>query len=332
LFIALISTKLVAFLLAVPAAFCFLLAPDPIFTGDLPSAFPPPQQIENLTTSSLIYVSDYFSFVGADADGHVAFALDNNRGRDGDSFQAEHFVVLHDEQRGWISMAGNGAYENSGHELARIPDSPFFHFEGTPQSGLTVASEKNRLTLHIDPIPQRHRSESGKAVAWMGSAHAVLIWQGRTVPGRVIYEYLMIPDFNRLTHIYFGLWKEFQGLYLSADGTDDLYLHSQRSEKLAALVGKLVGFAVINERTDTLRDLDVEVLEREFALGFYRWPMRWRITARGDNGPAEMTLTLIRRKRIANWVIGGFSMGIVQGELSYNGRTWNLYGFAELLM
>ena len=35
-----------------------------------------------------------------DVNGHVAFALDNNRGRDGEALQAEHFVVLHDEGEG----------------------------------------------------------------------------------------------------------------------------------------------------------------------------------------------------------------------------------------
>jgi hypothetical protein len=35
-----------------------------------------------------------------DVNGHVAFALDNNRGRDGEAWQAEHFVVLHDEGEG----------------------------------------------------------------------------------------------------------------------------------------------------------------------------------------------------------------------------------------
>ena len=54
----------------------------------------------SLPDSSLLYVSDYFSFVGEDADGRVTFALDNNRGRDGESWQAEHFVVLHDEGEG----------------------------------------------------------------------------------------------------------------------------------------------------------------------------------------------------------------------------------------
>lgn len=45
-----------------------------------------------------------------------------------------------------------------------------------------------------------------------------------------------------------------------------------------------------------------------------------------------MTLSLSYQKRIANWVIGGFSMGIVSGELSYDGRTWSIYGLAELIM
>jgi hypothetical protein len=34
-----------------------------------------------VASSDLVYVSDYFSFAGADAAGHVAFALDSNRGR-----------------------------------------------------------------------------------------------------------------------------------------------------------------------------------------------------------------------------------------------------------
>ncbi len=71
---------------------------------------------------------------------------------------------------------------------------------------------------------------------------------------------------------------------------------------------------------------------REYALGFYRWPTSWRITWKGSHGPATMTLTLSERKGIANWVIGGFSMGIVRGELSYDGRTWPISGLAELLM
>ena len=68
--------------------------------------------LEELPASTLLYVSDYFSFVGQDSEGHVALALDNNRGRDGEAYQAEHFVVLHDERHGWMNVTGNGPYEN----------------------------------------------------------------------------------------------------------------------------------------------------------------------------------------------------------------------------
>jgi hypothetical protein len=60
-----------------------------------------------VSASDLVTVSDYFSFVGADEQGHVAFAIDNNRGRDSNAYsnayQAEHFyAVLHDEHHGWM--------------------------------------------------------------------------------------------------------------------------------------------------------------------------------------------------------------------------------------
>lgn len=72
---------------------------------------------------ALSYYSDYISFVGSDSQGHVAFALDTNRGQDGKEFQAEHFAVLHDEQKGWIEVIGSGSYNNVHHELKSIPDS-----------------------------------------------------------------------------------------------------------------------------------------------------------------------------------------------------------------
>ena len=285
-----------------------------------------------LPASSLIYVSDYFSFVGADSQGRVAFALDNNRGRDGEKYQAEHFVVLHDEHQGWVNVAGNGRYENTKKELARIPDSPFFQFKNTPETGLAITSAKNQLTLRIEPLKQRTHRTDGKSTMWYGSAPAVLTWQGRTIPGRVIYEYLVMPDFNRLTRTYWGMWNEFQGLYLQAEGSNDIYLHSQQSERMAALAGTLVGFSVFNELPESLNGLRVEILDSEFAPGFYRWPTAWRITWTGSRGLASMTLSLSYQKKIANWMIGGFSMGIVSGELSYDGRIWSVYGLAELIM
>ena len=288
--------------------------------------------LEDIPASTLIYLSDYFSFVGEDDKGHVAFALDNNRGRDGVAYQAEHFLVLHDERQGWVKLAGNGLFQNAKGDLRTIPDSPFFRFQGTPRTGLTITSDVNHLTLRVDPIPERTKNRHNDAVTWMGSAPAVLVWNERTIPGRVIYEYLMMPQFNRLTRTYWGTWKEFQGFYLLADHSNDIYVHSQLSERIAPLVGKLLGFVAIDHKTEPLKDLKVEVLEHDLALGFYRWPTAWRITWTGSNGPITLSLSVFDRNGIGNWVIGGFSMGILRGELDDVGTKHTIYGLAELIM
>lgn len=285
-----------------------------------------------LTTSSLIYVSDYISFVGRDNQGRVAFALDNNRGRDGAKYQAEHLVVLHDERTGWVETVGSGAYPNSQRELAPIPNSPFFHFDGTPESGLAITSEKNDLVLRITPLPRRTQQEQNGGLIWMGSGPAELVWHGRTIRGRVIYEHLMMPNFNRLTRTYWGMWNSFQGFYLLAGSSEDLYLHTHRSERLAPLIAPLTGFSVLGEVPEQLNDVQVEVLDYDFAPGFFRWPKLWRITWTGSAGPGSMTLSLSFQKTLSSWLLGGFSMGILTGEVSYGGRLLPLYGLGELIM
>lgn len=309
----------------------WLIAPVGV-AAELGAASVPPVSTGSIPNAPLMYASDYFSFVGADSQGRVAFALDNNRGRDGDTYQAEHFVVLHDEHKGWIEVKGNGSYQNSKKELALIPDSRFFQFSHTTETGLTIKSDENQLTLTIPPLSQRTLRTDGKGTVWMGSAPALLTWQGRSIPGRVIYEYLVMPDFNRLTRTYWSLWKEFQGLYLQAGQSDDVYFHSQLSEFIAPLVGKLTGFATFSEQTEKLNDLRVEALEHAFAMGFYRWPTDWRVTWTGTKGSATLRLHTLDRKKIGNWAVGGFAMSVVSGELVYDGRTWPVYGLAELLM
>jgi hypothetical protein len=280
----------------------------------------------------LLYVSDYLSFMGRDRHGWVAFALDTNRGRDGDAYQAEHFVALHDEREGWVKVLGYGPYENPRRELAGMPDSPDFRFEGAPASGLVIVSATNGLTLRIEPLAERLRRTHDGAVFGLGSAAASLSWRGRTIPGRVIHEHLMRPHFNRLTRTHIGMWKEFQGWYLLVDGRDDLYLHSQLSERSAPLVGKLVGFAAWDAETDPVGDLEVTVLARDWALGLYRWPVAWRMTWTGRLGPASLSLALSDRRVFANWLIGGFAMGMARGELTYAGQTRPVLGLAELIM
>ncbi len=285
-----------------------------------------------LPPTSLLYVSDYVSFVGEDAQGHVSLALDNNRGRDREFWQAEHFVVLHDEHKGWIPLQGNGAYENINKELETIPSSDFFQITGTAQGGLSIVSASNDLTLSIDPIPTRLDREHEGGRYWLGSSAAVLTWNGRTVQGRVIYEYFMMPDFNRLTRTYWGLWKHFQGLYLVVEGLGDLYVHSQESDQLAPLVGTLEGFLAIHGKTEPFQALQLTLLDSTQAWGLFRWPSAWSVNWVSQAGAGHTRLQIYDLKSMGNWGIGGFGMGVVVGVLQYNGEEYRVYGLGELIM
>ena len=288
--------------------------------------------IPSLPDTSLLYVSDYVSFVGNDAEGRVAFALDNNRGQDGESWQAEHFVVLHDEHQGWVPLQGSGAYENSTHELQTVPPSSFFQTEGMPQTGMSINSHPNDLTLSIEPIPIRLMREYKGGRYWLGSAAAQLQWNNRTLKGRVIYEYFMMPEFNRLSRTYWGLWKHFQGLYLVVEGLGDLYVHSQESDMIAPLVGTVSGFFAVHGKTEFLQTLQVTLYDHDQAWGLYRWPSAWGLNWVNKAGAGRARLEIQEFKTMGNWIIGGFGMGIVQGIVHYNGKDYPAYGLAELIM
>ncbi len=294
--------------------------------------------IQTPAQERLAYYSDYFSFIGADDRGRVAFALDTNRGQDGVEFQAEHFVVLHDETDGWQKLDGNGSFANPAGKLLSIPNSVHFHFQGLPGTGMIIESPANRLALKIQPIPMvidRHYLNDRYR---MGSAPATLNWRDRSLRGRVIYEFVHFNNWNRLTRTYFGFWKNFHGIYLMTidpvtKAPGDFYLHSQQSNKRKSLVGLVDGFAVIDGNILHLRDTQIRVGSKRPALGFYLWPNSW--TGHWQNETKseriEFSLRLTERKTFGNWVLGGFAMGIVKGVVSHQGRALDAYGLGEII-
>lgn len=280
----------------------------------------------------LAYYSDYFSFVGEDARGKVAFALDTNRGQDGDAFQAEHFLVLHDERRGWIDVRGNGSYPNPNGVLEAIPDSPDFTFAGAAEKGIVITSRTNGLVLEVAPLPRILERKRPQGLFWLGAAPATLKWEGRTIQGRVIFEYLQRDGWNRLTRKYPGQWRDFHGVYLAVEGGGDFYFHRQDPADEEPLTGTVIGFAVGDGKPAVLAELAIEVPRRAQALGFYRWPEAWRGRFRAGAAHGAFDLELTERKVIANWVIGGFAMGIVKGEVTTGGERRAVYGLGELIL
>ena len=286
----------------------------------------------------LTYYSDYFSFVGQDGAGRVAFALDNNRGQDEDRFQAEHFAVLHDEHDGWQPLRGSGSYPNLSGALESIPDSEYFQFRGTPASGLVVESPANGLALEMQPILTRLARKRGSDRYRMGSATALLRWKGRTLQGRVIYEFVHLDNWNRLTRTYLGYWKAFHGFYLLMEDPvtgiqGDLYLHRQESRKLSPLMGLVDGFAGSGKDFVHLEGAQVSVREKSWTLGLYQWPLAWSGRWRGSAGGEEIEfdLRLSEKKNITNWVTGGFAMGIVDGIVYWGEGRLEAYGLGEII-
>ncbi len=284
----------------------------------------------------LAYYSDYFSFIGRDANGFVAFALDNNRGVDGNEYQAEHFGVLYDGKSGWRKLAGMGNYENTNGDLERIPDSPGFAFEGQPLDGMVIASEPNGLSLQIAPITTRLTEQEENRTRNLGVADAALRWKGRTVRGRVISEHLVWHGWNRLTRTYADTWDNFQGFYLAlgSDGENpwqDLYLRSEGEGDAR----RTKGFMAAGQWSRPIHAKQFAAFDKVLGWGLYRWPRRWEIEIAPDDAGTtpggRLTLRQVSRRNVSTWLIGGFAMTVVEGEIDLEGRKIPVLGFVELI-
>jgi hypothetical protein len=292
--------------------------------------------VNTFAEEKLSYYSDYFSFTGRDAIGFVAFALDTNRGVDGPAYQAEHFGVLYDQKSGWVKLVGMGEYNNSQGALEQIPDSPQFSFEGQADTGLTIRSKENFLFLKIEPLIVQLRESDGNRIQNWGVAKAELHWKGREISGRVIYEGLVHHNWNRLTRTYTNTWDNFQGFYLALelgppDTWRDLYLRSEGE----GVNRRTKGFMTASKWIGAIHSTRFKAYEKAFNFGFYRWPQRWDIEVQlkglEDRLPGELTLRQISRENQGNWIVGGFAMAVVEGELLRNGKAIPVLGFVELI-
>lgn len=290
-----------------------------------------------VASAHVAYVSDYLSFAGRDERGVVLFALDTNRGRAGDAYQAEHFVALYDATAGWVDVPGYAEFPNAEGRLLEWPASPYFEARGRPFDGLEVTSTRAALALAVEPLVPRVTVEDERTLFSMASAAATLELDGREVRGRVIYEYLVMAGANRLGGVSLaGLWRwltgpsGFQGLYLATADGDDLYLH-ETGGGAASGPAPTLAFLAGGAGTEVLRDVHLEVVDHALAPGLFRWPRAWRAEWRGARGPAALAVAATSHATQKSWLIGGFAMQAVEGTLRYGGREVEVFGFGELI-
>lgn len=277
------------------------------------------------------YRSDFVAFVGRDDRGRVAFALDTNRGRDRDAYQAENFAVLYAEGQGWIELAGNGEFPNTERRLEPIASSKHYRYEGTPAAGLRVAGASNALELTIEPIALHSRRERRGASFDVGSAAAKLVWKERTFAGRVIFEGCYLPDRNLITSPdpdFFG--DGWHGLYALVDSAGDLRLHRADGDAAKLLLPEK-GTLRLEGEPRPAKHLELEVEAWTQGRGFFRWPTGWRASWLDEERPVKLAVELEDREVILSWVVGGFAVAIAKGELELDGRRHEVWGLAQVI-
>ena len=278
------------------------------------------------------YHSDYFSFVGSDPTGTVYLAHDNNRGQTGEQFFADHWIFMYAEGNGVIPVVGSAHYPNPGKALEFIPNSEHFQFEGSLVTGMRLRSVSNDIELAVAPLTPILRRQQPGNDTWIGATAAVLRWKGRTLQGRVIFEFIARTGFNRFTSDFGSIWNNFNGLYLRGVEGGDLYL--RHHEKMQADTPRDSGMSTIGG-IGVLENISFEVLDsRVVADRPYRWPERWRVAFKHGGANWTLEAETMALEEIADWKTGGFAMSIIKGRArrTNDNVVVNVEGMAELLI
>ncbi len=282
----------------------------------------------------VLYYSDYYSFVGRDEKGYVYLAHDNNRGRTGEQYYADQWIAMFDEARGWIDVTGSAHYPNPQRALDWIPPSDHFRFSGKPETGVIMVGDTSAMRKTVEPLPRTLYRENADGIFWVGGAPATLEWKGRTLKGRVVFEYLQRHNWNRFTADFGRNWQNFNGLYLLTDTGHDYYVHYHERQGGSDLNGKLVGLASWSTPAP-VTDLEFKI-SQSVAVDYrtYRWPDRWQVDFGHAGKRWRLELATEHRRLIADGESGGFAMSVVKGTIADRDGTdrFGVVGWGELLI
>jgi len=188
------------------------------------------------------------------------------------------------------------------------------------------------LTLTVEPMRERLKRENADSLYSLGDTTGMLTWKDWEIHGRVIYEYIFMTNLSPWYAIVSGLfYNDFQGLYLTTEKGDDLYLHSSKGKSWSSMFEPVLGFLVLDDLDENPADLRISVRSRRLGFGFYHRPQAWLVTWRGKEGIGTLIITVVDQETITNWLIGGFAMATVRGEINYAGKSQQVYGLAELI-
>ncbi len=239
---------------------------------------------------------------------------------------------MYAEGEGVVPIIGSAHYANPGKVLEVIPDSENFQFRGTIAGGMHMTSATNGIDMTVEglrPILRRQKPDNDY---WIGAAPATLRWKGRTLTGRVIFEFIARTGYNRFTSDFGANWNNFNGLYLLTEDGKDIYLRYH--EKLTPDVPRESGMATM-EKDGVMSEIDFKITDsRAVESRTYRWPTNWTVSFVHAGSRWNLWGKTDALEIVADWDKGGFAMSVVSGEVSKadgSGKR-RFKGWAELLI
>lgn len=283
---------------------------------------------------SLSYVSDFVVFAGADETGKVLFAFDANRGAKGEAAQAEHFQRLWVEGDGWSTLPGEG--EVNAEEMWSLPCSDAWELTGSAASGLGFSCEQAQLDLAVEPLEDRTWRELDGDIFATGTAAATLTLGERVIAGHVHHEYCYLSTRNPLAKTYTDLFGDgFHGVYAIVGEGENLrpFKYHRTGGTLRGLLKRSDGFAPATnaEGWQRLPDNKFEASDWDLA-GFFSWPGRYAVEWSEGEGDAAVQrsfdVRLRKREVVANYVIAGLAVNVLEGTVDLNGTPEPMFGMA----
>ena len=294
-------------------------------------------QIESrIAEAEVAMFSDYYSFVGRDERGWVAFAIDNNRQRAVDYYEADHATFMYDGETGFVDIAGYGKYDTADHTLLHVPDSASFTFE-RDQTQTVMQSMTEDLILSFGELDAHFHDSRPEASILMGIAPATLSWRGRELTGDIIGERLGFKNFDRrkmgpMLAKQTLSSRSFQGLYLTTEHGEIIYLRASTMQ-LGLIDGpSAIGFGRHDDYSGMLNSVTVTADRWQPGPGLFSLPSSWTATWWTDR-EYKLTLSTIDTKVYSNWGLGAFAMSFAEGTITNpDGSRAKVAGFAELII
>jgi len=316
----------------------------------------PRGELRRATNERLEYLSDFFVFVGREenaptptpgvkraGDEGLVLAFDLNRGRDGETFVAEHFAVLWVDGQDWIDLKATSEMSGDADQFhctynAPLPSGKRVSVDGTAASGLTVAFESVELWLVAEPtvIETDRRQEHNGFLT--GATTGRVTYGNRTFVGIVHHEFTYLAGINPLAKTYMDLFGDgFHGVYALAGKDHALRMH-RSGGTLEPLIGRRSGYLVAAGAKRGKNELPFFKFDtaKTSLAGFFRWPGRyiasWQVEGERGSSRFAVEVDLKHRETLVNYVFGGVAIAIAKGQLREGDTKESVLGFALIVL